>query len=189
VGLMSMADLPVTFAHPDMTQAVGALERPTESSLDHHDRYLIDRLDSSQLGFVSMGLFRSLEADGFRVLSPPDALSDFQYGNWRVATRDQVDGVISVVDLAASGWQVPPGSRLLASYDPLKPADRARELELNTRIRAEMGANAPRTQVLVLNPYDKVFAESSGASAVEVEELADLQQHGDGFAVYLSPAH
>ena len=95
--------------------------------------------------------------------------------------------MISVVDLAESGWQVPPGSRLLASFDPPAPADRARELELNTRIRAEMGANAPRTQVLVLTPYDKVFAESSGASTVEVDELAVLQQRGDGYRRVLVP--
>ena len=64
VGIMSAVDLPVTFAHPDMTPGVGALERPIESALDHHDRYLIDRLDSSQLGFVSMGLFRRSRPTG-----------------------------------------------------------------------------------------------------------------------------
>jgi hypothetical protein len=187
-GVMSASDLPVSFAHPDMVPAVGALEGPTARALDRNTRYLVERFDTSQLGFVSIGLFRTLDADGYHVFTPSDDVSDLQYGNWRVATPDDVDATISVVDTAESGWQPPPDGRLVASYDPLSPAQRARELELDAQVRSEMGTHAPSSRVFVLGPYERVAALSAGASLSAVDELATLQQRGDGFAVYVSPA-
>jgi hypothetical protein len=185
---MSATDLPASFAHSDMIDAVAALNRPTASTLDRRSRYLIERFDASQSGFVSMGLFLALENQGFRVFTPPDAVSDLQYGNWRVATPDDVDAVISVVDVAETGWHLDPRSRLVASYDPLSPSERDRATHLDTQIRAEMGVHAPHTRLFVLSVYDKVLAEFGGASPADVEELAALQGRGDGLAVYLSPA-
>jgi hypothetical protein len=187
-GIMSATDLPVSFAHSDMIEAVAALNRPTSSALDRRSRYLIERFDASQSNFVSMGLFLALENQGYRVFTPSDAVSDLQYGNWRVATLDDVDAVISVVDVAEPGWHLDPRSRLVASYDPLSPSERDRATHLDTQIRAEMGVHAPHTRLFVLSVYDKVLAEFGGASPADVEELAALQGRGDGFAVYLSPA-
>ena len=142
--------------------------------LDHHDRYLIDRLDSSQLGFVSMGLFRSLEADGFHVLSPPDALSDFQYGSSRVAAPAQ--STVSRSSTWPNPGQVPPG----AGWSRPRSA-RARRC---ARARAEHAApsrdgceRAPHTG-LGPHPVRQVFADSSGASTGEVANRR--MQHGVG---------
>jgi hypothetical protein len=188
VGVMSASDLPASFTQSDMIAAVKALDGPTASALDHQTRYLVDHRDTSQFSFVSLGLFHALADQGFQVFTAPDPLAAIQYGSWRVASPDRVDAVLSVVDDAEPGWQPQPGSRLLASYDPLSPAERARATQLDAKIRADMGAHAPPLRVFVDNPYIKVSALMSGASVSDVDELAALQQRGDGFSVYLSPA-
>jgi hypothetical protein len=124
-GVMSVGDLPASFAQSDMIEAVGRLNGSTPSALDHQTRYLVQSFDTSQLGFVSKGLFVSLRRQGFQVFVPPDSVSDIEYGSWRVATPDRVDALLSVVDIAEPGWQPPPNGRLVASYDPLSPAERA----------------------------------------------------------------
>ena len=176
VGLMSVADLPVSFAHPEMTPAIGALERPTESALDHHDRYLIDRLDSSQLGLSAWGCFARSRPTGstgcHRPTRSPTSCTAAgalprltrSTGSSRSSTWPNPDGRCR----PRAGWPRP----TIRSRLPIVPVS-----SMDTRIRAEMGANAP-AQGLGPTPYDKVFAESSGASTVEVDELAALQQHG-----------
>jgi hypothetical protein len=185
---MSVADLPAKFDQNDMIEAIGPLNRPTANALDHQTRYLVQPFDAaSQLGFVSKGLLVSLQAQGFQVFMPPDPLADLQYGNWRVATPDRVDALLSVVDTAEPGWQPPPNSRVVASYDPLSSADRARSMELEAKIRAAMGPHPPG-RIFAFSGWGRILAEGAGLARPEIDELAALQKRGDGFAVYLSPA-
>jgi hypothetical protein len=129
----------------------------------------------------------SLRRQGFQVFVPPDSVSDIEYGSWRVATPDRVDALLSVVDIAEPGWQPPPNGRLVASYDPLSPAERARSTELEAKIRNAMGPHPP-LRAFVFTKYSRAVAEDAGASAAEIDELLALQKRGDGFSVYLSPA-
>jgi hypothetical protein len=188
VGAMSASDLPASFAQSDMIAAVKALDGPTASALDHRTKYLVEHFDVSRFSFVSLGLFQTLADQGFQVFTTPDPLAGIQYGNWRLATPDRVDAILSVVDNAEPGWQPQPGRRLLASYDPLSPEERARAAQLDSKIRADMGAKAPPQRVFVDNGPLAALAVLSGAAPSDVNELAALQRRGDGFAVYLSPA-
>ena len=186
-GVMSVGDLPASFAQSDMIEAVGRLNGPTPRALDRQTRYLVQSFDTSQLGFVSKGLFVSLSRQGFQVFVPPDSVSDIAYGSWRVATPDRVDALLSVVDIAESGWQPPPNGRLVASYDPLSPAERARSTELEAKIRtrwALIRLSVPSCSRNTAGPSPR----TAGASAAEIDELLALQKRGDGFSVYLSPA-
>jgi len=187
VGLVSAADLPATFPHSDMLTAIDRLNGPTASALDHQSSYLLEPFDASQVSFVSNGLFLELRRQGFQVFMPTEPVGAQQFGKWRVATPDRVDAIVSVVDIAEGPWQAPPGSRLVASSDPLSPAERARSTQLEGKIRAAIGPYAP-SRVFVFAPYGRALAEGAGTPAAEIDELAALQRRGDGFAVYLSPA-
>jgi hypothetical protein len=94
---------------------------------------------------------------------------------------------LSVVDVAQPGWQPPPNSRLVTSYDPLSPAERARATELETKVLATLGPHPP-DRVFVFAGWGRILANSKGIPRSEIDELSAFQERGDGFAIYLSPA-
>ena len=97
VGLMSVTDLPAPVPYARESNLIPTLTNESERALSHEQRYLVDGLDPFDL--VSNGMYVQLEDRGFHVFVEPGDLADLQYGKWRLATRDQVDGVISVINV------------------------------------------------------------------------------------------
>lgn len=187
-GVMTMTDLPARVPLADNSRVVAALSDPVAAALDRDSRYLVLSFDLTELGYASRGLYLELERRGFHVSAEHAEAADLQFGSWRLATPGEVDGLISVADVSDVAFRPPPGSRRIAGYDPLTPAERAREIGLEQSIRAQMGDRAPEGRVLVNNGFLQYVAEQAGARRDDVAELSRLQARGNGFAVYLSPA-
>ena len=130
-GVMSVGDLPASFAQSDMVEAVGRLNGPTAEALARQTRYLVQPFDTSQLGFVSKGLFVSLEATRL----PGLRASRYRLGHRvrQLASSDARSGRCAAVGrrhrrarLAAAA-QRPPGGRLRSTVTSgARPVDRTR---------------------------------------------------------------
>jgi hypothetical protein len=187
VGVVSATDVPVSLPQPEGSRAISALGVGAEAALDRQTSYLLRGIDASQLGLVSNGLFLDLESRGFHVRQEKDEFADLQFGRWRLATTDQVDALITVVDTSELDGPPDPSARLLATYDPLTPDERAKARDLEARIRQSMDSRAPNGRIFVNNFPLGYTALIAGASIDDVTQLSELQKRGDGYAVYLSP--
>jgi hypothetical protein len=161
---------------------------PTANRIERERRYLVTGVDERLFNRSTSGLYVELHRRGFDVFANPPKDGENQYGSWRLAKSDEVDGIITIVNLAELGrtWKPPDGSRRIAFWDPLSFAQRARGRELEARIRASMG-QSPAGQVSLDSRKSRVFAIACGARPDDVDELHDLQKRGDGYAVYISP--
>jgi hypothetical protein len=186
---VDLAGLPAPVPHADLSRATAALAAPTARGLARNRRYLIR--DKDERGFLAAknALYVELHERGFDVFTEPGKHAAAQYGSWRLAQPDEVNDIVTVVNLAELGttWEPPHGSRRVAFWDPLTFAQRARARELEARIRADMGDSALKGRVLLDTSFSIVTAVAKGARRDEVNELHDLQQLGDGYAVYVSP--
>jgi hypothetical protein len=184
-----LRDLPVTVPEEQMSLVVEAVGPSTAGALSREERYLVRGFDPKVLGAASSGLYVDLDHRGFEVYVDPDDFSSIRYGSWREATPQQVDAMVMIVDLPdlqLGMWRPPPGSRLVASYDPLTAAQRVRAQELAASIRESLGPNAPPGRISI-GLSDVVSMEKLGVSRSAIEELHALEQPGDGYAVYLTP--
>jgi hypothetical protein len=195
VGLVAnvavlIGDLPTPVPEPQMSTAVRALGPPTASGIDHGRRYLLRAIDPLAVGAVGTGVYFDLYERGFDVFVPPDQFSSLQVGTWRTAVPSEVDAIITLVDvpdLQLGVVQPPPGSTMIASYDPLTPQQRARALEIELAIRAQLGSKAPpgRAEFTIERQVER---EAAGVPNALTDELFAFQRLGDGYAVYLSPS-
>jgi hypothetical protein len=189
VAVVMVRDLPVTFPDEQLSHMIEVVGPPTAAALDHEQRYLVRGLDPSLLGAAPTGLYFDLYRRGFHVFIDPDQYSSVQYGAWREATPGDVDAMVMIIDLPdleAGAWAPPPGSRLVASYDPLTAAQRAKVTELTAGIRELLGPNAPRGRIAT-GLGDALHMTGLGVPASALDGLHALQQLGDGYAVYLTP--
>jgi hypothetical protein len=164
---MTMTGLPADLPVRQVSVAIEAVSDATVSALDPCLRYLVDGFDSALFEAAPSGLYLELARRGLQVFAMPGPAAELKYGRWRLATRDEVDGVVTIVALADLGvtWQPPAEARRVAEWDPLTEAQRRRARELQSRVRR---------------------AEQLTAS--DAAELRTLQRPGDGYAVYLSAA-
>jgi hypothetical protein len=186
---ISLAELPAGVPGPDQSRAMAALADPTAGALDRDHRYLVRGVDERTFRAATSALYLELYQRGFHVFSDHRRHAERSYGSWRLTTPDDVDEVVTIVNVAEIGgsWRPPEDGRRVAVWDPLTGAQRARARELEESIRADMGEYAPVRRVLLDSAYSRDVAVAVGAEPEEVAELHDLQQLGDGYAVYVSP--
>ena len=194
IGLAATAavmlrDLPVALPEEQVSRTIEAIGAPTAAALRNDERYLVRAVDPTLWGAAWTGLYFDLERRGFDVFVDRSDVSSLQYGEWREATPIEVDAMVMIValpDLEFGTWRPLPASRLVASYDPLTAAQRARVRELTASIRTALGANAPPDRFSV-GIAEVLAFEKLGASRTELDELRALTMLGDGYAVYLTP--
>ncbi len=183
IGLLVTA-LPLEVPTPTFSTAIGHLVGPTARAIDHRQRYVLQAIDSSSLGATGTGLAVALDEEGYRVFVAPEFAQAM--GRHHVLAPAKADVVLVVVsgeDRAA--WPEPPGARLVASYDPLPPAERRRTRQLEARFRRALGAGAPRGPIIVASPFVDDALRRQGISSAAIAELNRLQGRGDAYFVYL----
>jgi hypothetical protein len=186
---VNLARLPAPLPAVGLSRALAGLAEPTARRLDPERRYLIRGKDERSFLAERSALYVELDGRGFHVFVEPGKHAEAQYGSWRLAKPDDVDEIVTIVNVAELGtaWQPPEGSRRVALWDQITVAQRARAHELEASIRADMGESAPPGRILLESSYSRDVALTSGARPGEVDELHNLQQLGDGYAVYVSP--
>jgi hypothetical protein len=188
--IIDLAQLPAPVSESGHSRVLAALAEPTARGLDRERRYLVTSRDERGFLAATSALYVELDQRGFDVFAERSEGNASRYGSWRLAKPTEVDEVVTLVNLAEVGnaWHPVVGSRRVAFWDPLTFAQRARARELEARIRAAMGDSAPSGRIVLDAPASRRAAIAGGALPDEVEELDDLQQLGDGYAVYVSPA-
>lgn len=188
-GATMVSDLPVALPETTMSRVIAAVGPPTAAALDHDNRYLVRAIDPTALGASQSGLYFDLEQRGFHVFTDLDQLSSLTHGNWRVAGPHDVDEIVMIValpDLDAGTYVPPSGARLVATYDPLTPAQRSRYRQLASDLRARLGADVPPGR-LSLSIDQLLEWQRLGTPQSMVDELVALQAHGDGYDVFVTP--
>lgn len=140
-GVM-LRDLPVTLPDDQVSRTIAAVGPPTAAALHDDERYLVRGIDFNRGDGAMIGVYFDLERRGFDIFVDRDELSSLRYGEWREASPSEVDAMVMIIalpDLELGAWRPPPGSRLVASYDPLTAAQRARARELDVSIRESLG--------------------------------------------------
>lgn len=189
LAVIAVADAPASPPIPALSRAIGAVGPPTAAALRPHGRYLVDGQDNATLNGGVAGLALYLEARGHRVFLPHEKLAALRFGGFRLADAAAVDGRILLVARSAlrAGWSMPSGARLVARFDPLSRAQRARADRLETRVRRATAT--PRTTPLPLDAGpQRDLAVRQGARRRDVEELGRLQRRGEAYEVYVGPA-
>ena len=170
--------------HDELSAAIGALAAQIEDALDEDRRYQVGWADIRNLGSTGIGVFAELEDRGHDV-GVKDAFSH-TFGSWRTARASEVDGVITVI--AASdldeGWELPPGARLVASYEPLTHRERVRYQRLERAVREQAGVPDDERLPLQGGPdHDRLLEQ--GAHEDDLAELEALARKGDQYRAYL----
>ena len=182
-------DLPTALPEAQLSPVIASVGDPTATALDRDKRHLVRGIDPSALGGTQSGLFFDLERRGFHVFTDLELLSSLKYGDWRVASPSTVDDVVMIValpDIDAGTFVPPSGARLVASYDPLTPTERARYRQLSSDLRARLGADAPSGRLKLSIDELRALQRLGGAES-EFQELAALQRRGDGYEVFVTP--
>jgi hypothetical protein len=187
---IDLAELPASVPNADISKALAEVAGPTANKIQRARRYLVAGAEQRGFGASTAGLYVELHRRGFDVFAKPEKDGEIRYGSWRLARPEEVDAIITIVNVAELDhtWEPADGSRRIAFWDPLSSAQRARARELEGRIRVSMGELAPAGRVLVDTRDLGEIAIADGARPDDVDELHDLQKRGDGYAVYMSPA-
>jgi hypothetical protein len=172
---------------PEFSDAIGALAPPVAAELSKDAEYLLRNVDVRGIGGTGTGIVLDLEERGYRVKVDPDYAHAF--GTWRTARPEDVDGIVIVVgsDDHDAGYVPPAGAELIAEYDPLTPAQRARSEELMREIDASIDDGAEWRLVDVDRPNSRRALAERGADPAQLDELARLRRGGSGYTVYLAP--
>jgi hypothetical protein len=185
---LAVAAVPASVPEEALSDQAGVLARAVARELDPGGRYLVLWVDRRHLGSVGVGVFYELHERGFDLVVHPDysgAIGE------RYDGRDvPVDGTIFVVvrDVLEAGWLPPDGARLVATAEPLTPAQLRRMAELDRAIRADVPEGLPAGPLRVDFEADRRALVAQGADPAKVRELADLRGAVSGHAVYFVPA-
>lgn len=186
-GFTTVRDIPVEPPMATVSVALSHLVDPTAAGLDRDARYTVHSVDRL-LGASGPGLILALESRGYHVYAEPTDVAAIQYGSRRVLPPAQADGMIVIMglDIKDLGWTPPEGSRELARYDPLSPAQRRELAALQRSVKARVGA--PSDAVLTLDtPRSVTNARKHGVSEADILRMKELQSLGSGYVVYLTP--
>jgi hypothetical protein len=179
------AGVPSPLPEPTFSAAVRQISDPTAAAL-HKDRdYFLDPIDRFDLGAVNMGLLAELERRGYHVYLKPSFATTI--GRWRTRPAARTDGTIQVIAgrELRMGWRPNRRGKVLVDYDPLRPSQRRREVELQDQVKQQLGALAPQGPLVVTSPANFDHYLSLGVRRDILEELRDLQRPGDGYRVIL----
>jgi hypothetical protein len=180
------AAAPVHVPQPQFSDVIAHLGSGTAPHLDSDRRYLLEIVDTENLGAVAVGTFLDLDERGKQVRVESGFAKPF--GSWRTAHRSEVDGVVTVVaggDIER-GWIAPPGAMRVVYYDPLTSRERSRSQRLERQVRERLGAAAPRNALPVLSAIGRKQLVADGADPRAVDALWHLHQRGDAYSVYIS---
>lgn len=185
---LAVAAVPASVPDEALSDQAGVLAHAVARELDPDGRYLVLWVDRRHLGVVGVGVFYGLHERGFDLVVHPDysgAIGE------RFDGRDvPVDGTIFVVvrDALEAGWLPPDGARLVATAEPLTPAQLRRMAELDSAIRADVPEELPAGPLRVEFEADRRALVAQGADPAMVRELADLRGLVSGHRVYFQPA-
>jgi hypothetical protein len=120
VVVLSLFQLPVEAPEALVSTATGAVTPSTAAALHHDRRYLVRGVESGTLADPGSGLLLALASRGYHVFSDRSPQATLTYGSWRVAGADDVAAIVTLVSVrdVAAGWQAPPHSRVVATFDP-----------------------------------------------------------------------
>ncbi len=196
-GTLALTAVTVTAAVPTplpLAQAsttIAHLAPGTADAVGRSGPDLLSWMDPEPLSGIGPGMFTALHLAGVDVVAPPALATGV--GSFRTASPAHYRGVITGVGvpdptMLSQPVPPPPGSRLVASYDPLSPQQRQEAVTLERRIRAAMGPRAPRDALVVSQiRFAQEQLEAGGAARGDVERLADLQARGSPYLVYFTP--
>jgi hypothetical protein len=175
-------------ADPDAVPLEGSSEAAADlldqisDGLPPQGRYTVAVAGDQDLGAVATGVGVALDDAGYDVRFPPSFRD--QMGDHRV-TEDQSRQTLAIVATSTIDDRPPtPGATLLAVFDRLTPAERARIGQLEDDVRDQVG----------LGPTDAVgalaFGRESllrrGADRATMDALRDLAERGPRYTVWLS---
>ncbi len=179
------AGVPTPLPEPNFSAAVRQISGPTAAALHKDRHYFLDPIDRFDLGAVSMGLLAELEHRGYHVYLKPSFATTI--GGWRTRSAKRSDATIQVIAgrELRMGWHANPRGKVIVDYDPLKPSERRREVDLQDRVKQQLGQFAPQGQLIVTSPAVFEHYLGLGAHRSTLEELRKLQLPGDGYRVLL----
>lgn len=167
-------------------RAVHTLSEAIREEIDPEPSYLFDWHDRGGFGAIPVGLYFDLLRDGYDVVVPAT-----RRASWRQFDdehrREDAEYVLMVNNFAEDP-RVPqrPGSRVIATYDPLSSAERALADSLWASIVEQvqddelypnaLGGLVMRRQVL-----------EAGVDPDILDHFLELYARGSGFVVHLAP--
>jgi hypothetical protein len=173
-----------TLPNDGMSVALDELQEPTVDALDPDRSYLVRADDPRDWGAAGPGMLLLLEQAGFDVSAPPDEHAELQYGEWRLAEDDEVDGVVHVVALERLDPSAAIEGRELARWDPLTPEQREELRALDDAIRRRVRPQDPNAILAFDSPLAVALAVDAGVPRPWIDRFNDLHDRGRGFVVY-----
>jgi hypothetical protein len=178
--------VPAEVPEPQFSNAIGGLAAVTAPQLSRDRTYLMTWIDKD-LGAVGVGTYIALAERGFNVKVIKQYKQPF--GKWRVAKDGEFQEILTVVAVDdIEDYQSPPGSRRIADYDPLIPAERQHVRDVAAAIRSELAPGVPFTPGAVDTIWGRAGLIAAGAKRADVEELRQLRHRGHAYAVFLIPS-
>ncbi len=186
--VLGVRSLDVDPPNADYSIVAADLEEQLDARLDPDASYLYRYADAFTIGYIPTGVFVALDRSGYEVYADrgrPDA-----YDSWHYADPSDVDMIIDVIgdDDAKAGFPAPEGSAVVATHDPLTPAQRTRADDLWGDIVANVGIEATPNPNVVDDEGSRAELARRGASTETLDELAALRAAGPRYVAYLTPA-
>lgn len=167
-------------------RTVHVLGELMRDEMDPEASYLLDWRDRGEFGAVPVGLYFDLLRDGFDVVVPTG-----RTGTWHQFDDEHRGEAADYILMVNNFFEDPkvqqrPGSRVIATYDPLSSAERALADSLWASIVEEvqdedlypnaLGGLVMRRQVL-----------EAGVDPDILDRFLELHARGSGFVVHLAP--
>jgi hypothetical protein len=178
--------MPVALPQAQNSRAVSDLVGPTADGLKPHRTYVVDSVGGLEPTAIATGLVVALDLRGLSVYAQPGSAGAL--GTWHTGSPSHTSGTLTVVGPTelVGRWPPPPGSRLIARYDPLRPGQRHEADKLLAQIRTSLGGDAPTGPIVTSPPLAALLLIVHGAPRSAVVRLASLQAAGPSYLVYLT---
>ena len=178
--------VPVALPQAQNSRALSDLVGPTADGLEPHQTYVVNSVGGFQPTAIATGLVVALDLRGLSVYAQPGSAGAL--GSWNTRNPNHASGTVTVVGPTefVGTWPPPPGSRLIARYDPLRPRQRREADKLQAQIKTSLGGNAPTGPIVTSPPLAAVLLIAHGAPKSAVVRLATLQAAGPTYLVYLT---
>lgn len=188
-AVAALVRAPASVPQPEISTAVGHVGPATLAAVPRSRPVLVRGREAQGVDGSAQALFAYLEPrrPNVRYSSGPGRV--LQFGRRRlVAPGTPVrELTISTVPTLDPDWRPPPGTRVIARWDALGPAERARARRLQRRVARAVGAG-PGEVVPVDTDYWRDAAVRRGARRADVTALARLEARGHRVVVTISNA-
>lgn len=186
-AIASVGRAPAAVPQSTISTALRHVGPPTLAAVPRDGPVLVRGRDAQGVDGSAQGLFAYLEPHRSNVRYAAGPGRKLQFGAWRLAAAGTPvrELTISTVPTLDPDWRPPAGARVVARWDALRPAERARARRLQRRVARAVGAT-PGEAVPVDTEYWRRTAVRHGARSADVVELARLQARGNRAVVTLS---